>query len=136
MIKTLVVDDELVSRNKMRKILESFGECEAVGSGKTAIAAFREAWENWSPFDLIALDISMPGMDGIDVLLEIKSMEKEKNMSEAKRVKIMMVTSHSDKENLNTCFSAGCDDYVVKPFDREMIIAKLEKFGFETSSTD
>lgn len=130
-IKVLVVDDELVSRNKMRKIMESFGECEAVESGDAAVIAFKKAWENWAPFNLITLDIAMPEMDGTEVLYEIRKIEKGKNVPRGKRVKIIMVTSHSDKDSIVTCVQAGCDDYIVKPFGREMVIGKLEKAGFK-----
>ncbi len=67
-MKTLIVDDERVSRAKMKKILESFGECEAVDSGKAAIDYFKRARENRAPFDQITLDIAMPDMDGTEVL--------------------------------------------------------------------
>ena len=126
-LKTLIVDDERVSRAKMKKILESFGECEAVDSGRGAIDAFKRAWENRAPFDLITLDIVMPDMNGADVLYDIREIEKEKNIAQEKQVKILMVTSDSNKDMIITCIQAECDDYIVKPFDGEMIKGKLEK---------
>jgi putative nucleotidyltransferase with HDIG domain len=126
-IKTLIVDDELVSRKTMQKIMESFGECEAVDSGKAAISAFKKAWENWTPFDLITLDVSMPDMDGTEVLYEIREIEKEKGVPKEKQIKILMVTSHSDKDTITTCIQAECDDYIVKPFDKETISKRIEK---------
>jgi two-component system chemotaxis response regulator CheY len=130
-MKALVVDDELVSRKKLQKIMESLGECEAVESGSAAIAAFQKALENGMPFDLITLDVLMPKMDGTEVLYTIREIEKEKKIPKEKQVKILMVTSHSDKDTFITSIQAGCDDYIVKPFDREVIINKLEKIGFK-----
>ena len=129
-MKALVVDDELVSRKKLQKIMESLGEYEAVESGSAAIAAFQKALENGMPFDLITLDVLMPKMDGTEVLYTIREIEKEKKIPGEKQVKILMVTSHSDKDTVITSIQAGCDDYIVKPFDREVIIKKLEKLGF------
>jgi two-component system chemotaxis response regulator CheY len=129
-MKILVVDDELVSRKKMQIIMSSFGECVAVESGDAAIGAFEKAWENWAPFDLIALDISMPDMDGTEVLSEIREKEKNKNIPKERRVKVMMVTSHSDKDTIITCIQAGCDAYIAKPFDRETIMKKFEELQF------
>ncbi|MBW1691998.1 MAG: response regulator [Deltaproteobacteria bacterium] len=130
-MKTLVVDDELVSRKKMQRIMDGFGEYEAVESGSAAIAAFKNALETGTPFDLITLDIAMPGMDGTAVLYEIREIEKEKKIPKEKQVKILMVTSHSDRDTIITCIQAGCDDYIVKPFDREIVAKKLEKFGLK-----
>ncbi len=126
-MKILIVDDELVSRKKMQKIMESFGECDAVDSGKAAMSAFKKAWESWTPFDLITLDVSMPDMDGTEVLCELKEIEKEKGIPKEKQVKILMVTSSSDKDTIITCIQAECDDYAVKPFDKEIISEKIEK---------
>ncbi len=130
-MKILVVDDELVSRKKMQKIMESFGECEAVEKGEAAVAAFTEAWEIGIPFDMISLDIVMPDMNGIDVLQKIRAIEKEKDLPKQKQVKIMMVTSHSDKDNVIASMNAGCNNYIVKPFDNERVAEKLESLGFK-----
>ncbi len=124
-MKTLVVDDELVSRRLMQGTMAKFGECEAVESGNKAIVAFENAWKRWAPFDLITLDISMPGMDGIEVLLQIR--KREKKTPKETQVKIPRGTVHSDKDNVSTWMTAGCDDYIVKPFNRETIIKKIEK---------
>ena len=58
-MKTLVVDDELVSRKKMQKIVDTLGECEAVESGSAAIAAFRKALGSGMPFDLVTLALCL-----------------------------------------------------------------------------
>jgi len=76
-MKILIVDDEFVSRKKMHKIVQNFGKCKVVDSGKAAISAFKTAWESWTPFDLITLDVSMPEMDGIEVVYKIREIEKE-----------------------------------------------------------
>jgi two-component system, chemotaxis family, chemotaxis protein CheY len=126
-MKILVVDDELVSRMKMQKIMESVGECAAVASGREALITFKEALESEMPFDLVTLDVVMPEMDGTEVLYEIRQTEKQKHIPKEKRVKILMVTSQSDKDTVITCIQAECDDYIVKPFDKEKIIKKLAK---------
>ena len=44
------------------------------------------AWNSWTPYDLISLDVQMPEMDGVEVLNQIRGMEREKNVPESKRV--------------------------------------------------
>ncbi|MBW1721624.1 MAG: HDOD domain-containing protein [Deltaproteobacteria bacterium] len=127
MMRILVVDDELVSRKKMQKILSNFGECRSVQSGRLAIEEVEEAWRSHRPFDLITMDISMPDMDGIEAVYEIREREKDLIRPNGVRTKIIMVTSHADKDNLITAIQAGCDDYVVKPFDRKILDAKIAK---------
>jgi len=132
-MKVLIVDDQPVSRKKIQKIMEVFCECETVDNGQAAIDAYKNAWEGSAPYDLITLDVSMPDMDGTEVLFNIRNLENQSNIPEEKRVKILMVTSSSDKDTVITCIQAGCDDYLVKPLNRETISKKLEKFGLAVS---
>ncbi len=124
-MKVMVVDDELVSRKKMGKILGRFGEVEAVENGEKAVVAFREASDKEEGFDLITLDIEMPGIDGTETLFDIREIENEKKVPKDKQVKVLMVTSHSHKDYVITSMQAGCDDYVVKPFTKDTVIKKL-----------
>jgi HD-like signal output (HDOD) protein/DNA-binding NarL/FixJ family response regulator len=131
-MRILVVDDEIVSRKKMEKILASFGDCVAVDSGEAALKAIETALEKGEPFDLITLDVSMPHMDGTEVLYEIRIIEKQRNISKENQSKVIMVTSQSDKDTVITCMQAGCDSYVVKPFDRAIIAKILGELGMST----
>ncbi len=129
-MKILIVDDEIVSRKKMEKIMEDFGDCQIVDSGTAAVDSFNEAWSLGMPYDLILLDISMPDMSGIEVLNKIRQMEKQKVLAKSHCVKIMMVTTHSDKEIVVDCMKSGCNNYIVKPFDRERVLDKLSSIGY------
>jgi two-component system chemotaxis response regulator CheY len=126
-MKILVADDELVSRRKMQRIMQSFGECVAVSNGVEALAAFTQAWDHWSPFTLITLDVSMPEKDGTETLLELREMEVANHVPPENRARVIMVTARSDISTVVTAIQAGCDDYVVKPFDCDTIRRKLSK---------
>jgi two-component system chemotaxis response regulator CheY len=77
-MKILVVDDEMVSREKMKMIMSHFGECEAVENGADAVEKFVGAWNSWSPYDLIALDVQMPEMNGVEVLNRIRAQVRKR----------------------------------------------------------
>ena len=132
-MKTLVVDDDFISRSKMEAIMESYGECIVAENGKEAIKLFQANLKGNKPFDIITLDIAMPDMDGTEVLYNIREIENNENIAEENQVKIIMVTSHSDKGHLITCLQAGCNDFVVKPFDLKSINNKIEKIKSKTS---
>lgn len=128
-MKILVVDDDLASRKKMERIMGSFGQCQAVESGNAAMEAFLEALNQGQPFDLVTLDIVMPDKDGIETLLDLRELEQALGAPGHKRATVFMVTSKSEKDSLITCVQAGCDDYIIKPFDREIVARKLTRFG-------
>jgi len=126
-----VVDDESVSRKVLRKALEAFGQCEEAEDGREATAAFKQAWDDSSPFDLMMLDLSMPDMDGREVIHHIRGLEKDMKVPDQQQTKIVMVTSHSEEDTVLACLSAGCNDFIVKPFEQETLFEKLAKLGFD-----
>ncbi|MBT8331545.1 MAG: response regulator, partial [Deltaproteobacteria bacterium] len=73
--------------------------------------------------------IMMPEMDGEQVLTNIRETEKNKNINDHHRVKIIMVSAHTDEELFKRCVQCGCDDFIVKPFNKEIIFKKLAKHG-------
>lgn len=129
-MRALVVDDEVVSRSKLQKIMERFGHCDAADGGSAALEAFRSALEKKEPYDLVTLDVAMPEMDGTRVLNEMRKVEQDLRVDKSQRVKVVMVTAHADKDTVITCIQAGCDEYIKKPFDRETISQKLQHLGF------
>lgn len=62
--------------------------------------------------------------------VQMPEMEREKNVPESKRAKVVMVTALSDKDTIMTSIQAGCNEYVVKPFDKAIVAKKLTKLGF------
>ncbi len=128
-MKILVVDDEMVSRTKLKLIMENFGRCEVADNGKTALAMFHEAHQQGRPFGLVMLDIDMPEMDGMQVLSEMIRAQIELKIPNNRKARILMVTSYTDKDRVLICIQSGCDDYIAKPFDIDTIGKKLSKLG-------
>jgi HD-like signal output (HDOD) protein/DNA-binding response OmpR family regulator len=130
-MRILIVDDEMVSRTKLELIMEYFGDCKAVDQGDDALAAFHEAHLDDDPFNLIMLDINLPDIDGIRVLSAIRNSEKQLNIEQARKAKILMTTSYRDKDRIVASVQSGCDDYIGKPFDLDLIRTKLSKLGIK-----
>ena len=128
-MRVLVIDDDAPTRNLLKAMVAKLGECETADSGKKAISAFTRAWQDWRPFDLIFLDILMPEMDGSQVLSKIRELEKEKQIPEKLRVKIIMISGLSEKEMVVACLRDGCDDFLVKPLETQLLFNKIKNFG-------
>jgi two-component system chemotaxis response regulator CheY len=126
-LRFLVVDDDAVSRQKMKKILETVGDCTIVDNGQKAIALFLTALDENRFFHLITLNYSMPELSGLEVLSLLRKLEIASKVSTRDCSKIIMVSSHSGKENVIACLQAGCDEYMVKPFDKKAVFQRLQK---------
>ncbi|MGD9310019.1 MAG: response regulator [Desulfosarcina sp.] len=132
-MKVLVVDDELVSRKKMKKIMQAYGDCQAVDSGTAAIKAYTEALLANEHFGLITLDVSMSDMPGIQVLSTIRTVERSNDIPKEARVKVLMVTALADQATVLASIEAGCDDYLKKPFSLQTVTQKLNQMGVTAS---
>ena len=130
-MKILVVDDEVVSRTKMKIIMNQFGACIAVDNGLTAINSFENAMKYKKPFDVVTLDISMPDMDGMEVLARLRQLEVGAGITKEDQSTILMVTGDSDQSTVVESIELGCNGYVSKPFKKEIIVEQLIKLGVE-----
>jgi putative nucleotidyltransferase with HDIG domain len=130
-MKILIVEDDAVSRKIMLRKFSGIGECTAVGSGKKALALYDSARKNDTPFDLMILDISMPDMDGIQVLSLLRKKEKKQKIKKADRIKIIMVTASMRMASIKKCISLGCNSYISKPFKTHKIYEEIENLGFD-----
>lgn len=126
-MKILIVEDEKISQKKMEIIMSKYGCCHAVANGAIAVAMFQKAWEEKAPFDIVTLDITLHEMSGTEVLMQIRELEDSMKIPSLLRAKVIMVTSHTDRDNINACITAGANDYLVKPFSDATIAKCLRK---------
>lgn len=120
MLKILIAEDDMVSRKLLFKVLQEYGECDAVVNGIEAIDAFLLSIKEKQQYDLICLDIMMPKADGIQVLKTIRDLEKQYKIK--KSSKIIMVTALSETEVVDDSFEKGADAYATKPIDLDKLI--------------
>jgi two-component system chemotaxis response regulator CheY len=128
-MRALVVEDDYTSRLLLHTFLARYGECDAVERGTDAWEAVFVAQAGGRAYDLICLDIMMPGIDGQEVLRGIRDQEAVAGINSNAGVKIIMTTALSDIKTLFASFHGLCDAYLVKPVDTGKLLAHLEAFG-------
>jgi two-component system, chemotaxis family, chemotaxis protein CheY len=115
----LVVDDSAVIRKVARRILEGmqFDVVEAEdGSRALDVCGVRMP-------DAVLLDWNMPVMDGYEFLKMLRRSE------EGKRPKVVFCTTENDVAHIARAMHAGADEYIMKPFDREILVSKFREIG-------
>lgn len=129
-MKILIVEDDFISRRVLQKILSQYGECEIAVNGTEAVEAFSMAIQEGVPYNLVCLDIMMPELNGQEVLKMMRQMEKELGVLEPQECMIIMTTAlDSPKNVIEAYYHGGCTDYMVKPIDKNALIAKLKEHG-------
>lgn len=121
----LIVEDDLMSRKLMSAYLEPYGVCQSASCGREALEQIVLAQLEGRRFDLVCLDIMMPGMSGQEVLRHIREVEKELGVSPDDEARVIMTSALQDAENVMGAFREQCDGYLVKPIEREKLIGLL-----------
>ncbi len=115
MAKILVVDDAAFMRMRCSKLLTDNGyEVVEAENGLDAIAKYKET----KP-DAVLLDITMPEMDGLTALKEIRKVDPE--------AKVAMVTAMGQQSMIMDAIKSGAKDFVVKPFQPDRVLAAVKK---------
>ncbi|MFP5212638.1 MAG: response regulator [Acidobacteriota bacterium] len=128
-MKVLIVEDDPTSQMVLRKFLEPYGQCETAIDGHVALTAFRQALDSTERYDLVCLDIMMPGISGHEVLEKIRAMETERKIFGSAGVKVVMTTALHDSTNILQAFRSQCEAYLIKPIDRLKLVEQLRNLG-------
>ncbi len=115
----LVVDDSPTVRRVIRRIVENIGfEGAEAAEGKAALAMSRARLP-----DLVVLDWNMPEMDGLTFLRALR------RLREGQRPVVIFCTTVNDLPHIEEALDAGADEYIMKPFDEDILKTKLGQTG-------
>ncbi|MHB1340949.1 MAG: LytR/AlgR family response regulator transcription factor [Coriobacteriia bacterium] len=115
MLKALVVDDEAPARSELRYLLEEAGGVEVVGEASNTAEALQLI--KAIPYDVVFLDVDMPGLSGMQLAEALSSLERQPS--------IVFVTAHS--EYAVKAFEVDATDYLVKPVEVDRLRTAIER---------
>src|SRR5256712_14199765 len=105
--RVLVVEDDEATRGALRALLDDAGYvCDEASDGERAVAAMRDA-----PFDLVVLDLGLPGMSGADVHRQLRRDPRTRFLP------IVFLTAHSNRQARLAALEAGAEGFIPQPFD-------------------
>ncbi|MCC2273836.1 two-component system response regulator CseB [Streptomyces morookaense] len=111
-VRVLLVEDDDLMRRSFTVALERYGyEMKAAADGLTGLELFRDG-----SFDLLVLDVMLPGLDGIGLCRRVR---------ETSLVPVLMMSARGDGLDVVAGLEAGADDYVVKPVDTSVLVARI-----------
>ncbi|MBW8888303.1 MAG: response regulator [Fibrobacteres bacterium] len=115
-MRILIVDDDFLSRKLLTRELRKLGTCDQACDGEEGLQAYKSALAVGAPYDLILLDIVMPGMDGGELLRKIRADESSRAVAGESRCAIAMATTQADKQTVMRSFRDEADGYIIKPY--------------------
>jgi CheY-like chemotaxis protein len=120
----LLAEDNAVNQKIATRVLEKHGyQVTVAADGRQALAARDRA-----SFDVVLMDVQMPGMDGFECTAAIRDHERETG----NHLPIIAMTAHAMPGDRERCIAAGMDSYIAKPLKAAELIELLEKFAEAT----
>jgi two-component system, chemotaxis family, chemotaxis protein CheY len=116
-MRALVIDDARTVRIIIGQILREIGI--EVLEAKNGVEGLEQLRKN-PDIDLMLVDWNMPEMNGFDFVVAVRAQR------DCDRIRILMVTSESQGVNVSQALRAGANDYLMKPFNRDVLLAKLQ----------
>lgn len=120
-MRILVVDDDYVSRTKLKTLLSIYGDCDTAPNGEIAVSLFEESKKSGIGYDLVTMDINMPGISGHDAIKKILEIDVD--------VKILMITVESAFKTVASAYKEGCGWYLTKPINQDNLQKALEQLN-------
>lgn len=119
-MRALVIDDSRAMRSILRGILSSLEfEVDEAADGRQAVEILGRDHD----FDIALVDWNLPEMSGLEVVVEVR---KDPDLA---GMPLLMVTTETEIERVTQALQAGANEYIMKPFDREMLLDKLVILG-------
>ena len=119
----LIAEDNEINALLARSLLAKLGHRPSIAtSGEAALAAWHTARGAGTPYDLVFMDVHMPGVDGLEATRRIRAAEADGRQP---RTPIVALTANAFAEDRTACLAAGMDGFLLKPLNREQLIATL-----------
>jgi PAS domain S-box-containing protein len=123
-LHVLVAEDNEINALLTRTLLTRLGHVPVMAeSGGMALERWHDAREKGAPYDLVLMDMHMPGVDGLEAARRIRAAEAEHN---DRPTPIIALTANAFAEDREACLAAGMDGFLVKPLERDRLAAALD----------
>jgi len=130
MLKILIIEDTPVNREFLILALKPYASCKAVSTGEAGLAEHKRALDQGLPFDVVFLDIQLPGIDGLKTLELMRAAEDQYEVPESRRSRVIVTTVLDDDRAASRAFISGqAVSFMTKPFRARQIADELRKLG-------
>lgn len=124
-MRVLIIDNDAFSKANAKIFLQGVGHCEEAGDRESALSVFESAIQADEPFRLVLVDIAVTDAEDNSVLTAMRGIEDQQGVSREDRARIFVTTAMGGRQLVTDCLMKGCDEFLVKPLDKNGLFEKL-----------
>ncbi len=128
-LKALVIDDDIVCRNRLKMLLHDFFDCTFVCDVKKGLSLYEQSLVEQDPFELSTIDVDMSETNSHETLEAIRKIEQQHGIGGRDIAKVIVTTSESSSEHVLAAFREGCEAYVVKTEMGDKLLDAVVQLG-------
>jgi len=125
-MRCIVIDDERIARTELSLLLARWGRVDEAESGEVGLQMVREAMEASDPYQLVCVDLSMPGEDGLETVHALRDLDDEVGIA---KTEVVVVTASDDKKDVFEAFRRQADGYLIKPVSMARLEELVNRIG-------
>jgi phosphoserine phosphatase RsbU/P len=128
-MNTLIVENDFSSRRLLQKFLSPYGICDVATNGSEALWAFKAAWKEGQLYNLLCLDLMIPGMEDLEVQREIRNMEEEMGIRGGNRLKMILTGTSEGPPQKKEDWDPEREVYLTKPISKQKLLKEVANLG-------
>lgn len=128
-MRFLIIENDLALQAAIEKRLNPFGTCRVAKDRESGLVMIREAIGNNQAFDLVIIDIEMPGAQKESVMSAIRATESDLSVPTEKQTCLISIASSYNRQLITDCMMQGCDECLLRDFDAERFVAVLKQLN-------
>lgn len=128
-MQTLIIEKDADDLASIEMVLKTFGTCQAQRDVKSALTRFRDALNKGQPFNLVTVDIAMPGMQKNEIISSIRGIEEEYRVPAERKACLVVITGQYSRQLVTDCMLNGCNEFIAKPLDKQQLLGILMQFN-------
>ena len=129
-IRALIAEDHFATRWRMKRLMEPHICCDIAVNGDEVLSAFQMSQEDGTPYDIMLIDLELPGGDPQKIIADIRKREERRNIVRLDKIKFVAISTPDTPRNALIEILSQCEGHVTKPIRKGDFLGQLHSMGF------
>jgi two-component system chemotaxis response regulator CheY len=128
--RALIAENDFHTRWRMKRLMEPHICCDVAVTGDEVVAAFDISQEDGTPYDIMLIDLDLPGKTLMEPVADIRQKEETREIARLDRIKFVVISGTDDPREMLSEVLSQCEGFVRRPVEKGEFLGQLHSMGF------